>query len=122
MLRASCHKFDDTRPVVVAGGGGVVIAQNKSARRMLGPGTGKYCWDVVGKLEVDDGETLPCRRGCVLELLASGMDCSEHGHFKLGGKHHDISCVPVNGVVVCMLNPTNGESPNVCFRPQADIG
>jgi len=113
MLRASCHKFDDTRPVVLAGADGVVIAQNKSARRMLGPGTGKYCWDVFGKLEVDDGETLPCRRGCVMELLASGMDCSEHGHFKLDSKCHNINCVPVNGMVVSTLSPTNGESPKV---------
>ncbi len=113
MLRAGSHRFDDTPPVVVAGGDGIVIAQNKPARRMLGLGTGKYCWDVVGKLEVDDGETLPCRRGCVLELLASGMDCSEHTQFKLGGKRHEIACIPVNGVVVCMLSPTNSESPKV---------
>ncbi len=103
--------FDETLPVVVADGDGVVVAQNKSARRMFGSGTGKYCWDVVGKLEVDAGETLPCRRGCVLELLASGMDCSEHTQFKMGGKRHEIACIPVDGVVVCMLNSMSNESP-----------
>jgi DNA-binding CsgD family transcriptional regulator len=113
MLKAACHKFDDTRPIVLAGTDGVVIAQNKPARRILGPGSGKYCWDVFGKLEVDDGETLPCRRGCVMELLESGMDCSEHGQFKLGGKYHNLSCVPANGMVVSTLSPTSSEAPQV---------
>ncbi len=101
--------LDETPPVVVADGDGVVISQNRSARRMMGPGMGKYCWDVVGKLE--DAEMLPCRRGCVLELLAAGMDCSQHTQFKLGGKRRNISCVPVNGAVVCTVDPKNGESP-----------
>ena len=113
MPKAVGQRFDDSRPVVVAGGDGVVIAQNKPARRVLGPGTGKYCWEVMGKLDVDDGETLPCQRGCVMELLASGMDCSEHGQFKLGGKYHNISCVPVNGMVVSTLSPTSNEQPKV---------
>ncbi len=102
----------DTPAVIVAAEDGNVIAQNKPARRMLGPGTGKYCWDVVGKLE--DAEMLPCRRGCVLELLVSGMDSSQHAQFKLGGKHHQLSCIPVNGMVVCMLSPMGRESPEVC--------
>lgn len=69
-------QFKDTRPVFVAGGDGTIIAQNKAALIMLSLGMGKYCWDVVGKLE--DSEMLPCRHGCVLELLASGMDCSQY--------------------------------------------
>jgi DNA-binding CsgD family transcriptional regulator len=109
MLKAGSYKFDDTRPVVITGGDGTVIAQNKSARRMLGPGTGQYCWDVMGKLE--DTEELPCRRGCVHELLALGVDCSRHSVFKLGGKRHDLSCIPANGVVVCMLSPLCSDPP-----------
>jgi len=100
----------DTPPVVVAGQDGVVIAQNKAARRMMGRGTGKYCWDVVGKLE--GAKALPCRRGCVGELLASGMDSSLQVRFELRGKRHHISCVPVNGVVVCMLDTASSEAPN----------
>ena len=99
----------ETPPVVVAGGDGVVISQNRSARRMMGSGTGKYCWDVVGKLE--DAEMLPCRPGCVITLLAAGMDCSRHTQFKLGGKSHHISCVPVNGAVVCTLDPKSSKPP-----------
>jgi DNA-binding CsgD family transcriptional regulator len=110
MLKPSSYIFDNTRPVVCAGGDGTVISQNKPARRMLGSGTGKYCWDVVGKLE--GAEQLPCRKGCVLELLAVGMDCSQHTEFKLAGKRHHLSCVPVNGVVVCMLTPMGCEAPN----------
>jgi DNA-binding CsgD family transcriptional regulator len=108
MLKASSYIFDDTRPVIVAGGDGTVISQNKSARRMLGPGTGKYCWDVVGKLE---GARMPCRRGCVLELMASGTEDPQEAQFKLGGKSHHISCTPTKGMVMCTLSPMKGESP-----------
>ena len=81
MLKTSSYISDDTRPVFVTGGDGTVIAQNKPARRMLGPGTGKYCWDVVGKL--DGAKRAPCRRGCALELLASGLGHSQDAQFKL---------------------------------------
>jgi len=107
MLKTSSHTFDDKHPVIVTGGDGTVIAQNKPARRMLGPGTGKFCWDVMGKLE--GARMLPCRRGCVIELLASGMDCAQQTQFKLDGKHHRLSCRPTNGVVVCMLDPVDRE-------------
>ena len=101
--------FENTRPVVVAGEDGVVIAQNKPARRLMGPGTGKFCWEVVGKL--DDSEMLPCREGCAVRLLAVGMDCSQHTQVKLHGQRHQLSCIPANGVVVCMLSPMGSESP-----------
>ncbi len=103
------NTFGDTRPVIVAGGDGSVIAQNKPARRLLGSGTGKYCWDVMG--ELDESESLPCSEGCVLRLLAAGMDCSHHTQFKLHGQRHQLSCIPANGVVVCMLSPMGSESP-----------
>jgi DNA-binding CsgD family transcriptional regulator len=63
----------------------------------------------MGRL--DDTEMLPCREGCVLKLLAVGMDCSQNTQFKLGGQRHQLSCIPVNGVVVCMLNHMGSESP-----------
>jgi DNA-binding CsgD family transcriptional regulator len=108
MLKTSSYTFDGTHPVIVTGGDGTVISQNKPARRMLGPGTGKYCWDVVGRLE--GARMLPCRRGCVLELFASGIEDSKESEFKLGGERHHLTCTPTNGVVVCMLSPMNGES------------
>jgi DNA-binding CsgD family transcriptional regulator len=108
MLKTSSYTFDGTHPVIVTGGDGTVISQNKPARRMLGPGTGKYCWDVVGRLE--GARMLPCRRGCVLELFASGIEGSKESEFKLGGERHHLTCTPTNGVVVCMLSPMNGES------------
>lgn len=108
MLKVSSYMSDETRPVIVTGGDGTVIAQNKPARRMLGPGAGKYCWDVVGKLK--GARMLPCRRGCVLELLASGKDSTQETQFKLRGERHHLSCTPANGVVVCMLSAMPSES------------
>jgi DNA-binding CsgD family transcriptional regulator len=111
MIKASSYIVDGTHPVIVTGGDGTVIAQNKPARRMLGPGTGKYCWDVMGKLK--GAKMLPCRRGCVLELLGSGVDRAQNNQFKLDGKRHHLSCVPVNGMVVCMLSQMCNESPKL---------
>ena len=111
MLNPSAYQnmFDSSRPVMIAGGDGSVIAQNKPARRMLGSGTGQYCWDVMGRLT--DTDKLPCREGCVNKLLAIGMDCSQNTQFRLSGQRHQLSCIPVNGVVVCMMSPTGSESP-----------
>ena len=100
--------LDDTRPVIIAGENGRVIAHNRPARRLLGPGVGKFCWDFVGQLK-DDEEKMPCRNGCVLALLDKGMDCSQQTEFKLKGKHNHLSCVPANGVVVCMLASSDGK-------------
>ena len=111
MLNPASYRnmFDNTRPVVIAGGDGSVIAQNKPARRLLGPGAGEYCWDVMDRL--DDTEMLPCREGCVVKLLSVGMDCSQNTQFKLGGQRHQLSCVPVNGMVVCTMSPMGSEAP-----------
>jgi DNA-binding CsgD family transcriptional regulator len=103
------NMFENRRPVVVAGGDGTIIAQNKPARRLMGPGTGQYCWDVMSQL--DDTEMLPCREGCVLKLLSVGMDCSQNTQFKMHGQRHQISCIPVNGVVVSTLTPLGSETP-----------
>jgi DNA-binding CsgD family transcriptional regulator len=108
MLKGGSYIVDDARPVFVAGGDGNIITQNKPARRLLGPGTGKYCWEVVRGM--DGASKLPCRRGCVLELIASGMDSSQHAEFKLGGECHTLSCTPVNGAVVCMLSSTSDQA------------
>lgn len=106
MQKLGTDMLDDIRPVVIAGVDGKVIAQNKSARRMLGPGTGKYCWDVVGKMEKT--KKLPCHQGCVIKLLASGLD-SQEVQFTQAGKTRHISCRPVNGVVVCMFSSEGHE-------------
>jgi len=110
MLSSDAHKlFEGTQPVVVAGDDGNLIAQNKPARRLLGQGTGKFCWDVVGKLE--DAEMLPCRFGCVLDLLASGADSAQHTEFIMGGRRHHLSCIPVDRSVVCMLSCKSKQLP-----------
>ncbi|MDP6733318.1 MAG: helix-turn-helix transcriptional regulator [Gammaproteobacteria bacterium] len=106
----STYMLNDTRPVVIAGSDGTVIAQNKSARRMLGPGTGKYCWDVVGKM--DKAKKLPCRNGCVMDLMESDVDIQKT-QFKQAGKDHDISCSAINGVVLCMFDSEEHESSKI---------
>lgn len=95
--------------VLVVQKDGTVVSQNRVARRLLGKKTGQYCWDVVGGLEGTEG--LPCRRGCVLRLLAAGMDNSLHTSFRYGGQRHHLSCVPVDGTVVCALTHGTDDVP-----------
>ncbi len=103
--------FEDTRGVVIAGNDGKVIAQNRPARHLLGAGTGKFCWEVVGGL--DNAENLPCRHGCVMELLARGMDSSQHTEFKVCGIRHQLTCIPVDGVAVCLLGQMGSDARTI---------
>ena len=87
--------------VVIADRNGAVVAQNLPARRLLGKKLHESCWDVVGGMHGAEG--LPCRRGCVLELLAAGIDRARHSQFTVAGRKHHLSCAPVGDSVVCML-------------------
>ena len=88
--------------VVIARKDGTLIAQNAPARRLMGPGTGKLCWNVVGGLEGAEG--LPCQTNCVGRLLAEGLECTQRADLKLAGREHRLTCVPVDDTVVCMIN------------------
>ncbi|MCB1707766.1 MAG: LuxR family transcriptional regulator [Halioglobus sp.] len=95
--------------VLVVQEDGVVSDQNRVALRLLGRKTGKYCWDVVGGLEGAEG--LPCRTGCVRQLLDAGMDHAAHTPFRYAGQGYHLSCVPIEGAVVCALTRNTDDSP-----------
>ncbi len=103
--------FETKHPVVVAGEDGRVIALNKSARGLLGPGIGEYCWEVVGGLE--NAEMLPCSEGCVVELLARGPGTSQHTKFKVDGVRHQLTCIPVDGMAVCLLGQMGKDARSI---------
>ena len=88
--------------VVVARKDGTLVAQNSPARRLMGAGAGKLCWKVVGGLE--GAEELPCQPGCVGRLLARGLERTQRADIRLAGREHRLTCVPVDGAVVCVLN------------------
>ncbi len=96
--------------VVVARNDGVLVSQNATARRLMGPGEGKLCWNVVGGLE--NAEGLPCRANCVARLLAAGLEHTQRVHLKLEGREHRLTCVPVDDTVVCVLNCNANHDPD----------
>ena len=98
--------------VIVAEREGTVVVQNTPARRLMGAAAGRNCWDVVGELKCAEG--LPCAKGCVRELLAAGVDRSRHTRFELAGQRHDLTCIPMDDVVVCMLSHSTGKRPEKC--------
>ena len=99
----------DVPAVVVARVDGRVVGQNAAARRLMGDAEGRNCWHVVGG--VSDAEGLPCRTGCVSELLASGMDRARHTRVSLTGRQHSLTCVPLEDAVVCSLSSPSGQEP-----------
>ena len=99
----------ETPAVVIAARNGDVIGQNRPAQRLLGAATGQSCWKVVGGLK--DAEGLPCSTGCVGQLFRAGVEKSRHTRFRRASRHHDLSCIPANGVVVCTLTHDTDEPP-----------
>lgn len=107
----SDEKFENSVSVVVAGDDGRVISQNPRARTLLGSGTGKFCWDVFANLP--EAEQLPCRQGCVLELLEKGMDCTQHTELKVSGIRHELTCIPVERTAVCLLGQIRKDAKTI---------
>ncbi len=95
--------------VVVTNQDGEVISRNLVARRILGGKPEGYCWDVVGQIQGAEG--LPCRYGCVMELLSSGLDRARRTEFKVKGRKHHLSCIPVDGSIVCVLTRDANDLP-----------
>jgi DNA-binding CsgD family transcriptional regulator len=100
----------ETPAIVIADDDGTVVAQNASARQMMGAGAGSACWDVVPAVE--DAEGLPCRRGCVRELLRSGLERSQQAEVRVRGRRHGLTCVPLGDQVVCMLTSAASSAPD----------
>jgi DNA-binding CsgD family transcriptional regulator len=95
--------------VLVVQEDGTIASQNRASLNLLGRKTGQLCWDAVGGLKGAEG--LPCQEGCTRKLLAFGMDRATHAPFRLAGQRHQLSCVPVDGAVVCALTRSANEQP-----------
>ncbi|MAE94415.1 MAG: hypothetical protein CL910_07130 [Deltaproteobacteria bacterium] len=88
--------------LVIAREDGAVVAQNAPARRLMGSGLGRACWDLVGGIEGAEG--LPCSRGGAQRLLARRPLRPADSCVSLEGESHHLACIPMNGFVVCLLN------------------
>ena len=95
--------------VVVAQRDGALVSQNTPACRLMGAGLAKPCWAVVGGLE--EAEGLPCQHGCVNRLLALGLENTQRVDVRLDGRDHRLTCIPVEDLVVCVLNRTAENDP-----------
>lgn len=83
----------ESAAVVVADADGNVVEHNRCARRLLGDGTGKSCWDYVGSLPGAVG--LPCIRGCVQASLREGIEMTRRRRFSVDNHAYYLCCVPV---------------------------
>lgn len=99
-----------TPAVVVARKEGTLVSQNAPARRLMGPAVGKLCWDAVGGIEGAEG--LPCQDQCVARLLGRGLERTQRTSLTLAGRAHHLTCVPVDGNVICVLNCGSDQQPD----------
>ncbi|HJO25397.1 MAG: helix-turn-helix transcriptional regulator [Myxococcota bacterium] len=111
-MRPRPEKFMDLETVpavVVATRDGTVVSQNTPARRLMGEGTGKPCWEVVGGL--GNAEALPCGQGCVNWVITRGPNQTQHTDIKLAGRRHHLTCIPVDELAVCTLRAEGEQQP-----------
>jgi len=102
--------------VVVSNCDGEVIDLNGTAKAMFGDGVGTHCWDLVPILK--DSTGLPCRPGCVLELLQNGVVAdSKHVRVTSEGRHYGLTCVPTGKTAVCVLSACGRQQPGYRERP-----
>ncbi len=99
--------------LVIAREDGTVLAQNAQARRLMGEGLGKPCWDVVGGISGARG--LPCAPGGARRLLARRPVRSVNTCVSLMGERYHLACVPTNGFIICLLNP-GADAPSQAQR------
>jgi len=95
--------------VVVVRRDGALVSQNGPARQLMGEGLGSFCWNVVGTLERAEG--LPCQPGCARRLLSRGLDGTRQTDVRLAGRRHQLTCIPVDDVVVCLLDREAEQDP-----------
>ncbi len=93
----------EVHALVIAREDGTVLAQNAPARRLMGEGLGKPCWDVVGGISGAEG--LPCAAGGARRLLARRPVRSTETCVSVLGKRYHLACIPTNDFIVCLLNP-----------------
>jgi len=101
--------FLETPATFVAQADGDLVALNAVARRLVGNAVGRKCWHAVGGLS--DAEGLPCRFGCVRDLMNQGLEKTQRTRIRLRNRCHMLTCVPLDGMVACMLSPSSDEHP-----------
>ncbi len=99
----------DLPAVIVAQEDGTVVAQNAEARKVMGPGVGQSCWNVVGGLP--DATGLPCARGCVSPLVNGSLERAQSTPVEVAGRHHNLTCIPIRRIAVCLLSATSEQRP-----------
>ncbi len=102
-----------TPALLLVAGDGTLRDENPTARRVLGDGTGQLCWDFMRALPETQGletQGLPCRNGCVAELLASGRG-ARRIRVRIGNRNYELTCIAADADrVACTLHPSEQEA------------
>ncbi len=96
---------------------GVVRGATPSACELLGNGTGRLCWDVVGGLRTDRAPV--CVQGCATRLKDLPELQANHGVISIRGIEHDLVCTAVGSHVVVSMKPHVPGAPVLTDRQRA---
>ncbi len=102
-----------TPALVLTHSSGVVLEQNGPARRLLGDGVGKLCWDFFH--EFDGAEDLPCNNGCAGRLLRDATaEGARRSIVRMEDRPYELTCMKVSDdKVACLLHPTTCQLPKL---------
>ena len=101
-------------PMLVVDDDGVIRDATPAATDLLGRGTGRLCWDVVGGLR---GDRRPvCQQGCATLLRDKRTLREDHGTVRIRGVDHELSCLAVGRHVVVQMTPSTRVEPLLSQR------
>ncbi len=101
MSRSENLSLGRSPAITLVGKDGATLTRNRSAERLLGGGTGRACWEVMGSLAGTEG--LCCSRDCVAALMKGSLEAARHTRFRWRRELCDLWCVPAGEVAVCVL-------------------
>ncbi len=109
MIHTESLSLGQSPAVTLIGKDGATLAQNRSAELLLGPGSGRACWQVMTSLAETEG--LSCSRGCAAALMKGGLESARRTRFRWRRELCELWCVPAGEVAVCILCSTTPQQP-----------
>ena len=97
-----------TPAVVISTADGRVASANGAALELAPAGGARArCWEVIGRIPRSKG--LPCRPGCVGELVDEGAGAVRQVSFVARGQTYRLTCIPVGERVAAVVAPEGTE-------------
>ena len=104
-----------TPALLLVHGDGTIVGENQVARSVLGDGRGLLCWNFMLGLCKTQG--LPCKKGCVQNLLASSH-AAHRSQVRINSESYELTCIATSEErVACTIHPIDHPTKHEEARP-----